>query len=718
MTLGPKEQEAKCRYEQIGASLRDHPAVVDIRTRLKSIKSLDESPLRFFAVIAPSGSGKTQLPYCIRTNKFPCVHVSLRWRQYENAPQHICNALEGSNDFYFALMSDLDRYGNSLRKALGSSDLPHFSGVLLGCAAVQYFLSSKDTRAPVAASTVPDLRQFVQNMKVRHRPVFFLDDSILYSSDEQKDLIRYARNLLRSVGLVVVVMSPDSGVANLSLAGSKSRGPEEIPVWCSVITELPPLTKASAAVLGLEGTLQKLRRCGHGDIATFLLSHLDTRLPWFVELFCHHTQKLLDETLRELSTASVLDAVLNAMTRTVFDSKSLIMRREGLRAQLAMQLNIHHGESCANHSGLLMKEESHLFVASHFAFLLDSNGLDLYVEDKHLFEMNTGSYWSPQGAFPDPANHALLYLVLGGAFHDYLGNIVQGAAGGARSGLNTFSAFNYIFETQSLLGQSLSLYDCNELSRTGGRLDAMAAVAIAVASRRHGVTGISLQHFLRYLMEEVVVDRRGFDSKRPRSLRVTWAEEPNLGRFDHFTVPYLPPLNMKWPEALLQLQGACFGAFRRTRSGEMIVDVETKGLGKGKGTGFTGECVNYEIPVPLDVIKSCVNRAFKRNKKNVHLIVVSKLEQDYFTGEGAFSKQCRKDVRWHKCSLMRVVAVAQSDSSGIAVSIELSPLFKSMSTLPSSTHCARLMIFVEVEHLTTVSDEVREEGPDQKKMKI
>eukprot|EP01031_Cornospumella_fuschlensis_P028375 gene28375-34258_t len=693
--LAPEALAAKDRYERIGAALRDSPSVQQIRTKLMSLKSpslYEGLPMQFVAVVAPSGSGKTQLPYCLQSADFPCVHVTLQRRDMNGSQQPIYTTLDGSSNFIDAFLRDLRFYGGELRNGLGQ--IQFFSSALLGCAAVRYFLQPADLRTSVQACTVTQLSQIVESMEVRSRPVFFLDES-LCSSEEMTLLIRYIRNLLRSVGLLAVVMGTDSGVAYMFRPSNASRLSDTVTTWCTLITELPAVTEESASVLGLGETLQRLRDNRHDGIAAFLESQLSTSIGWFVELFCEEALALPQEALAGLSSASVLDRILESMAAKVYDAKKQMVSREGVRGQLAMQCNICHGGLSPSQplsgSARNLRGNSHHFVNCHFAHLQDSNFLDVCMDGSELAKMGCRTLWDPTGVFPDPATHALLYLCLGGAFHDYLGKAIHD---GAARGLNTFSAFDFICQTASLdAGNRVAP------SRPGDKLEALTAAAVAVASRRHGVAGIALGHFLRCLVEELAVDGRVASSgKETSSLQVCWEQEPALGAFQHLQVPYLPPPNSRWPASLSALAGGCFGSLSRVKHTERV-DFRVEAA--AGASGLTGECNRFEHPVSLDALKGFVARALSKEEA-VHLIVVSKLQQTYFSSRQDFDKYCEENPEVRQCSLMRIVAETQPGSSSLA--IKLSALFPSMPTLPPSSGCTRLMLFIAVEDLVTGVD--------------
>lgn len=203
---------------------------------------------------------------------------------------------------------------------------------LRAAAGVLYFLGDEN---PIENS-VPELEKRVNLIGCDSRPVFFFDEAIpTESSTINKNILRYARNLLRAANLVVVLMGTDSTASNMLSAVRDSRGEEMLRLWCKLVTRLPRLTEETAWILGFWSAMEKLK--DHTALCTFLKSQYSTCLPWLIKLVCSAVDEISEAQLH-VNSETVMSMILCRVARKLFNAKVGLQNRDGLRGQYVRTL--------------------------------------------------------------------------------------------------------------------------------------------------------------------------------------------------------------------------------------------------------------------------------------------------------------------------------------------------------------------------------------------
>jgi hypothetical protein len=246
----------------------------------------------FYLVDGPSGIGKTQLPFSLSAGEtgVKIVHLLMTIGERPMLQEIYLSFIDHSVILSSCLGADLTDHPNM---SLGCDAL---RGCLDDLWTVAFFLTllGRDLDQ-TSRFTVQELRSVIENLDTNQRPIIFLDEVLthvhskgtLTASSPEALKLQLVRNILRSVGLVVVLMGTNTCAANFLTISGSSRGPgSDNPVWCQLITELPRSTDSSLQVLGAFGALnlanQKHELQG---LVIFLREQFVSCLPWFVENF-------------------------------------------------------------------------------------------------------------------------------------------------------------------------------------------------------------------------------------------------------------------------------------------------------------------------------------------------------------------------------------------------------------------------------------------------
>jgi hypothetical protein len=618
------EQDAFKHYTAIGGSLSDHEIIMKLRQELRVLRDKAIPHHFFYLVDGPSGIGKTQLPFALSAgvDGVKICHL-LMTRGETSSNQKIYNCFsKKSTIFQNCLMKDLQRIQ---KDGLGSEILEVFD-LHLWTVAFVFAVFGKEIN-PCTDCRVPALRGLVENMKPEDRSIFFLDEvlthlhtggTITSQSDEARSL-QLARNVLRSVGLVVVLMGTNSCAANFVALSQNSRG--YAGVWCKLITELPRSTEKSLRSLGALDLLALLRRkVEFRPLVEFLRNQFVSCLPWFVENFVTSIQTILNPL--ELSAVDLLDLLFHHIATIVYRDKYRI-RTSGLRPQFCMhldghrRLNLDHQPPAARGTGtgVLGRSQTSSFVANHFA-VLDHGNIDLKIGPRGLMMGETD--WFPFSSFVSAKWDPLLYLTLGGGKRNFPLPFVDWPS---NSRMSTHQALILILKHHKISSGNteVSLVNNGARKRDGDILEALSSVAMELASHRNGLAGINIVDFLLTLAEELLPTHRD----------LSWDPDPNH-QLSYFLspsclqliVPYLSPANDAWPDLLHSIDGCRVASMNRPPDRDEL-DLEIPGW------GITGECKNYQDALPLGKLCTILGKIPEASR--VHLVFVSKIQGKYFT---------------------------------------------------------------------------------------
>jgi hypothetical protein len=581
---------------------------------MKSVRDKFNSDKIFFLIDGPSGVGKTQLPFTMHALQINVCHLMIT--MVSSNLQMIYSPLE-QNSILFGkvLKADLTNLPEDEDLDVGTLSISPLELWTVG------FLFEILGELSYTKWTVSALNSYVKRCVPSTLPIFFLDEVRADKINGRR--LRFARNLLKAAGLVPVLMGTNSNAANFVDSASHSRG--EPRLWCKVITRLPPVSEATLRILGARRTVDKLRSINPSlsSIVEFLEQQIHTSHPLFVEYFVRAAESLTEPE----SAVLFLDDAFQAMAKLAHRAKPQLRKPQGLRGQYLIHIVGHTEKQGPNEpfDGLWLEKPAYL-VASHFAFL-DDEDCDLYLNDKKLFKDSSqfeDSYsWAPTSHFKHPSQDAFLYLMLGGGKGDFP---VPFSKDGVR--YTTRQTFNHLLREAHDQGRLIrGPHHMNSVakSRSGDALEALAAVALEIASHRGGTAGIELKDFICELATELLTcyQQLSWKAGQPDSALavVDWRRK----------VPFLSPANGPWPETLGFVDGALFGDLTRAKNAQHI-DLEIRTLLPPTSEArpdITGECKNYNGVIGLDVLKMILRR-LNEKQSWLHLVICTKVRDTYF----------------------------------------------------------------------------------------
>jgi hypothetical protein len=428
-TLSRNAKKAKKQYIKMGEALATTPEMAsiweDVMTARRECRLPSMDQPYFFFVSAPSGAGKTQLAYTLST-RVPVVHLLLTLEDKDKEEkegddddydaQDVYQSLtERSRLLIDALDSDTKRYG-------ASPSVQYFRHECIRTLlTVQFLFQCFNEYRELSSCTVQSLRDFLfrEGMKIDYVPVFILDEV----QNTRKGILRmcYLRNLLRSVGVVVMALSTDAKVCETDANREYSRFSwrwrfsrvddvqQSDEIWCKLITRLPRPTKQSLKLLGVNKALKTLCLSSSSSSTKTLSDSHYCSLRQFLSAQCHSSStlpgiiKLLVRAVHEVdcshdcssstgdvsssslsSSAGVLDRLIHHMSSSLFRCMPSLRSDDGLRGQVMIHL-------WGNTRGI---SNNNYFVASHFARLVDVN-CSLFVDNRSesLMKEGGGQRW-------------------------------------------------------------------------------------------------------------------------------------------------------------------------------------------------------------------------------------------------------------------------------------------------------------------------------------
>ena len=588
----PLIDQAVHHYSQVGRELAGHPQIQALRsefinTRNKATGGV--SGLFFYAIIAPSGSGKTQLPFALQTDNFKTIHLVMNDSYSEFTQPIYFSVLQRSVAIYRAAQRDVIDYYGDLTKC-PCAKLLTFPNKLK---TVSVILQLLGVRGPLEPLELNVLIKHVKAMNQIDKPVFFLDEVSFDDTEStininKKSIVSLIRNLLRLAGLVVVLMGTDMSTKNFIAMPdvcNDSRRLGEAIHWCRLIANLPKLSDASKAALGVDLAILQIKAFAqandysHDEInylnsfLNFMENQFRTCIPLFAELFVLAWKEIMQST-GHFSVDYFVHHLLLCMSSKLYDKKYRLYSNQGIHAQYALQLCRYRIDARYDNrdNPALVKElkdlqsQSNRFVASHFASIVINNdaavligdgikSLDLYVRttagDQGLkyrknLSVPTLSVWEPLALFPSAADDALLYILLGG------GRTIQSTIGS-----NRFPDPFVITDEQLDRSVCLSARSSRQkfAALCNDPFESIGCVAAILASHTNGMSGLSLQSFLPAFVHHLSLWCCKYDLGNMPV--VAWSDEQTvgemLGPFADRKIPYLSPITSDFPDVAYEI---------------------------------------------------------------------------------------------------------------------------------------------------------------------
>lgn len=618
------------RYESVGEALKGEELIRILLKELIEARADCNPDHPFYLVDAPSGTGKSQLPFTLKAAGVKVCHLLLNTDQQTQSIYQpllpLSRLFEGCllNDRNtlqaFEMQSDVLR-SDSLRRTHLPLETVGFLLLVLGC-----HLPDPSDWTPLYLSGK------VRNLPDEQRVIIFLDEVFPYPDGSEiptKSVVslRLARNLLRAVGLVVVLMGTNSSASNFAdfSYAARSSNPYE---WCRIITRLPRITDASLVALDV---LSKLNDIRCFSLQTFLRDAFRTCIPWFASLFVKVMRRFQEEKSVFSTSCELFDAILEHMSRLIYERKRLLRVGSGLSGQYCLHLCCHKFGLISQPDGeCLSNKQTSSFVSSHFAYLNEEDEISLFLRNVGLYSnsqpQRNESVWRPTASFYGATKDPLLYLLLGGGREGFPEPFVS-SQDNQTTVMTTYQVRQHLYDQERVKTRRNRINDDNTRSqhRDGLILEAMAAVAMEIASHRGGVCGIRVDEFLLRLVHELQL------SMESRSTMIEWEDKfkPSAYLTNDFTdlvVPYLSPSNDPWPPSLTRVDETKFGNLIRPGDQEKC-DFQVQ---YDDTIVISGEAKNHDEdePINLEIVRNIVQRFPKTS--TLHLVFAPNLQPTDF----------------------------------------------------------------------------------------
>lgn len=651
-------------------------------------KYRDDGPSGVFLVVeAPSGSGKSQLPFVMAAMGIPVVHVIVSL-----STQTIYQALEPQSVLIrLALEHDKFKWDTEPGQsdACDLTSLRESNDELALVRVIFHWLGVPEGGlAPSTSYTMPTLLSYRRRNPNVSVPVFFLDEVMAIKGGPQA--LRYARNVFRAAGLVVVLMGTDSTAANLVEATTMVSRRKDTPCeWCHVITRLPHCSKKSLSALGWTKQAQENLRCRDASWSAWvdaIRSSRHTSNPYFLRVMIETTMTCAADPVSSASSsrsnfAAIVDQILTSAVRRIRLAKPSLETLPGLRGQLCLFQNVYHfADDLVSRQGKsFLVMDTREFVSHHFAVPEMSN-YSLYLGSWNektktcRLVMKNMEKWVDISRFAQCRDDPWLYFLFGG-----------GAFGGDMEpfrldGQHLTAHTAYSAVVTSNLEQHLNIHNVVAPSRCGDALEAMGLHALIVASRYGGVGGSTWWNFVLHLATHLKCD----DRSSLCDLQCDWDASADIASVHKlvgdWVVPFLGPPNSPWPTTLSNMSALCLGNVHRSQNSERL-DFVVEGCSNG-GLSFSGEFTNDSQAVDSETMKSILRRV--PSNTPFHLVVVSQLQMTY----GSISWDHSDFDHLVGANVLKVVTVDEGKRS-----LSLAPLFD--RELVAWDECRKLVLFVE-----------------------
>ena len=228
----------------------------DVEMLLKALSDFgdqrcDDEAAPFSVVIAPSGTGKTQLAATATcSNKWNTRYLFCESKRGDAAQEFYKPHFMLSGLLFRALSHFEEKYAEPLK--------------LLSAASALRDWFAKDARIKTPLSALLSKILFVEdfndatfldlinklNTKATMKPLVFLDETPTQDDVEKFQSVMLLRDILRAIGVCPVLMSTHTGAQNAIYKSKLSSGSEKNPPWCYVVTQLPAFHSKPEKIAG------------------------------------------------------------------------------------------------------------------------------------------------------------------------------------------------------------------------------------------------------------------------------------------------------------------------------------------------------------------------------------------------------------------------------------------------------------------------------------
>ncbi|KAL3670461.1 hypothetical protein V7S43_004780 [Phytophthora oleae] len=611
-TIEIAETTAVSEYKRIADRLKKSKEVEAVVKTLKDVSKRKE-PMPFVVLENSSGTGKTQMAFNLEAHGafdvfyLPCTPIG-------HVSQQVYQAFTSRQiAFKKCIKSDIEKIGEGSVVDFGDVDdterLKVYAFIIAALRGVKTFMGDALLKDVNAARDE------------RSKPIVFFLDEFPRVQDANKKLIRSMRNVFRFLRLPLIISATNGTARNLFTVSDYSRPSSDPVPWCMVVPSLPTFATEVSAT----------------SVFKWIIRH---SRPLFGAL----TQKHMDQFPYDgQDQLGYLTKMVKALTP---EFRCLKNEDDFERGQLYLFLGASYNVD--DDRGMSDDENDEDYVpeddddgerqedsdeempeaGSDETSKKEVNLIDGHygrMEEQEIFELQLGKkkellknkkVWKCRCVFPRLHDDILLFLTLMG---DYEDTDAQGSGHQRQRALpdNMWSPLDRPFcdKLRDALGQNgttarSAVQDTND----GMGLEALVVGAVVLASHQGGFYGINFKAFFDRLLYELGVR----DVNKPVAFPQGNAE------VEDFTIPFLSPPNVAWPDEFLAFwkdTRAQFANMERCRNGDKIDFTAHSGA-------LTGECKDRQ-QFPLSMLKHVLEVIPSTTK--IHLVVVKCLQGEYFT---------------------------------------------------------------------------------------
>ena len=565
------------RYRHVGHALKEQDAVKSIVKSIgydqQSVNDLTLPP--FYFIEGHSGVGKTQFPFAIRAGGVGAVHLVMAQPDDHRRHQAVYRCLTRKSSLFLDAVDrdvkhhQLDEKDVSV-EALSNSPKDFCSVAFIRFELKRYGFTDLDE---VKYST-KSLRKYVIRKQKEGiaLPVFFLDEVLssvenISENERERTKFRFSRNVFSAAGLIVVLMGTNSKAANFTHLFSYSRQSTSggLCLWCRIITDLPTATEDSLQCFRVDPQLNTLSQ-NHRALATFLKSQCFQCTPWFVQLLSEALENILNKGTdehdeEEADDKQIMDQIFKHMADSVKAAKERSCGSSFVFGQIAMHLAWHKED---RQSKIDKKSEneaaviSDCFISHHFARPKGGN-FDLYIDESTLCDAE-GHKYVPEAYYRSAQRESFMYLMFGGGPTE-IDFLPPFRNPDDETRLTTNGALAHCRLDVHYNGKALNYLNDRAPNRDGNALEAMAVLAMEMASHAGGTGGLPVHQFLGFVAVELLPSycphwKWQSDASSPSQLM------PEA--LSSSTVPYLSSANDSWPAEIHAVPSCRFGNLIRT----------------------------------------------------------------------------------------------------------------------------------------------------------
>ena len=512
-------------YKTTATFLIKSKLMINLRNDIKNyyqLKTVDSeySTKTFFAIAAPSGSGKTQVAFTLA--EFPdldVVHVCLT-ASHRAQPVYKHPSIDLLSDVLRdALVKDNDenRDGDKrTTKSLLGEGRKLRTVVVLSLA---FQLLGEDGQF---VQTAKELRAVI-NAKIRDRsPVLIVDEAFQQqlvapkTKREEKNRSTseavFLRSVLRASGIAAVFMGTTANMATFVGEGTDISFQDIAPrPWAKFISQLPDLEPTTVITVA-----QAAKQAATGSFAKFVA--IATQFPKENPRCVH----FLHEAARTAPDAPLRD-LLATVAHKLYNGKATLRTVEGIRAQMLYILNS---------SG---PERMPTLVTTHFAQFNSDEVLDTV--SGFVVVRGKVHEWMAEPSFPTASDNPLLSLLLVGASVPMRRGDANGPlqhpqpfvlrAEGVDPTVLTAAASVLVSTNCAQMNARLTsapLCNPNAGRRDGNLVEAIAAVGAVNASRAgNSIAGVKAVDFILQFVCEVQAFAMNLQWQDPDVLSRCWS---------------------------------------------------------------------------------------------------------------------------------------------------------------------------------------------------